>query len=76
MCIRDSYQYFPHIQLAFTDLQGETISLRRFAPREYLRAETAGRTQMAPLQLVQIEFELYDPGASAISYTFNLLYLN
>lgn len=74
--LAQDYQYFPHIELAFTDLQGETISLRRFAPREYLRAETAGRTQMAPLQLVQIEFELYDPGASAISYTFNLLYLN
>ena len=74
--LAQDYQYFPHIELAFTDLQGETISLRRFAPGEYLRAETAGRTQIAPFQPVQIEFELYDPGASAISYAFNLLYLN
>ena len=72
----ESSQHFPHIELAFTDLRGETISLRRFGPQEYLRAETAGRTLMAPYQRVQIEFELYDPGASAISYEFSLRYLN
>ena len=72
----ESSQYFPHIELAFSDLRGETISLRRFGPQEYLRAETAGRTLMAPYQRVQIEFELYDPGASAISYEFSLRYLN
>jgi len=69
-------QRFPHIELAFTDLRGEKISLRRFSPQEYLRAETAGRTMLQPFQRIQIELELYDPGASAISYEFNLLYLN
>lgn len=69
-------QRFPHIELAFTDLRGEKISLRRFSPQEYLRAETAGRTLLQPFQRIQIELELYDPGASAISYEFNLLYLN
>ncbi len=69
-------QRFPHIELAFTDLRGEKISLRRFSPQEYLRSETAGRTLLQPFQRIQIEMELYDPGASAISYEFNLLYLN
>lgn len=68
-------QRFPHIELAFTDLRGQKISLRRFSPNEYLRAETAGRTVLDPFQRIQIEMELYDPGASAISYEFNLLYL-
>ncbi|MBT5330409.1 MAG: DUF3426 domain-containing protein [Porticoccaceae bacterium] len=72
----DQAQQFPHIELAFTDLRGQKISLRRFSPLEYLRAETAGRTVLEPFQRVQIEMELYDPGASAISYEFNLLYLN
>jgi predicted Zn finger-like uncharacterized protein len=72
----DFSQRFPYIELAFTDLRGEKISLRRFSPREYLRAETAGRTMLQPFQRIQIELELYDPGTSAISYGFNLLYLN
>jgi predicted Zn finger-like uncharacterized protein len=72
----DLAQRFPHIELAFTDLRGQKISLRRFSPEEYLRAETAGRTELGPFQRIQIEMELYDPGASAISYEFNLLYIN
>lgn len=69
-------QRFPHIELAFTDLRGQKISLRRFSPDEYLRAETVGRTVLEPFQRIQIEMELYDPGASAISYEFNLLFLD
>ena len=69
-------QFYPTIELSFTDLQGRTIAFRRFISAEYLRSESSGRTWLEPGQRVQIEMEIYDPGAAAISYEFNLAYVN
>jgi hypothetical protein len=62
-------QPWPELELRFSDLRGELVAARRFAPGEYLDAALAAeRPEMPPRRPVQIALELVDPGADAVNY--------
>lgn len=65
-------QTFPVLDLVFTDAQNKTVAARRFSPREYLRGELAGRTEMLTNQPVHIAIEIADPGKAAVGYHISI----
>ncbi len=62
-------QPFPELELTFSNLQGQAIAQRRFAPDEYLRGELAGRRLMPIDQPIHLSLELVDPGPDAVNYS-------
>ena len=61
-------QYFPRIQLIFSDINGATIASRTFSPTEYLGGELTGENQMPTQQPIHLSLEIVDPGSKAINY--------
>ncbi|MCC4307170.1 zinc-ribbon and DUF3426 domain-containing protein [Alcanivorax marinus] len=66
-------QPFPVLELTFTDLQGQVVASRRFAPAEYLRGDFSGATAMPSGTPVHIGLEIVDPGPRAVNYDLRLL---
>ena len=62
-------QPWPQLQLSLQNLDGESLGLRRFAPREYL-----GSTPATPMigagQSASIRVEILDPGRRAVAFGF------
>ena len=62
-------QPWPQLQLSLQNIDGESLGLRRFAPREYLG--TAAATGMiAAGQSASIRVEILDPGRRAVAFGF------
>ncbi len=61
-------QPFPNLQLTFTDINGNVVANRSFAPAEYLAGELAGSMEMPRAQPVRLELEIIDPGEKAVNY--------
>lgn len=61
----------PVVELALTDIDGQTIALRRFRPSEYLSDSTVKK--FAPGQSVLLRLELIDPDKTALAYSFEFL---
>ncbi|GLS25206.1 DUF3426 domain-containing protein [Marinibactrum halimedae] len=61
-------QPFPHLSLAFTDINDQPIAQRTFLPSEYLAGEMAGARNMPKSQPIHISLELLDPGDKAVNY--------
>ena len=66
-------QAWPWFQVSFSDVSGNIIAARRFAPREYLGAARDPSRGMAPGERVQISLEVVDPGPRASSFQFEFL---
>ncbi|MCH2558331.1 MAG: zinc-ribbon and DUF3426 domain-containing protein [Alcanivorax sp.] len=66
-------QPFPVLELTFTDLRGQVVASRRFAPAEYLRGDFSGATAMPSGTPVHIGLEIVDPGPRAVNYDLRLL---
>ncbi|MFI2811791.1 DUF3426 domain-containing protein [Microbulbifer sp. JSM ZJ756] len=64
----DFDQPFPDLLLRFSNLKNQPVASRRFAPREYLQGELAGRREMPSGSPVHIAIEIEDPGREAINY--------
>jgi predicted Zn finger-like uncharacterized protein len=65
-------QPFPELELRFSDIRGELLAQRRFAPAEYLAGELAGRREMPSGAPVRISLALADPGPEAVNYEMRL----
>ncbi|WP_193166081.1 DUF3426 domain-containing protein [Microbulbifer hainanensis] len=65
-------QPFPSLLLNFSDLKNNPVASRRFAPREYLQGELAGRKQMPSGNPVHIAIEIADPGSEAVNYELHI----
>ena len=65
-------QPFPSLLLSFSDLKNNPVASRRFAPREYLQGELAGRKQMPSGNPVHIAIEIADPGSEAVNYELHI----
>jgi len=65
-------QDWPRLQLSLSDLNGQSLGLRRFSPQEYLGSAPATR-QVAPGQSASITLEILDPGKRAVAFSFDFL---
>ena len=62
-------QPWPQLQLSLQNIDGESLGLRRFAPREYLGAAPA-TAMIGPGQSASIRVEILDPGRRAVAFGF------
>ena len=62
-------QPWPQLQLSLQNLDGESLGLRRFAPREYLGAAPATPLVGAG-QSASVRVEILDPGKRAVAFDF------
>jgi len=60
-------QAWPQLQLSLTDIDGQSLGLRRFAPSEYLGSAPATQ-RIAPGQSANITLEILDPGKRALAF--------
>jgi hypothetical protein len=62
-------QPWPQLQLSLQNIDGESLGLRRFAPREYLGGAPA-TAMIAAGQSASIRVEILDPGRRAVAFGF------
>lgn len=62
-------QAWPQLELSLSDLDGQALGLRRFAPREYLGSAPASAL-IAPGQSASVTLEILDPGKRAVAFNF------
>jgi len=63
-------QAWPQLQLSLANLDGDSLGLRRFSPREYLGNDPA-TAQIGPGQSATITLEIVDPGKRAVAFGFD-----
>ncbi len=65
-------QTFPTMQLSMQDINGRTISGRRFLPDEYLSDKTIDTAAgIPPKHTIKVELQLLDPGKEAVGFEFD-----
>jgi len=62
-------QAWPWLQLSLSNIDGDALGLRRFAPRDYLGGPPA-TALIAPGQSASVTLEVADPGKRAVSFEF------
>ena len=68
----DFPQAYPVLQIAFSDISGTPIAVRRFRPEEYLHGKNPG-IGMAPGEQTLVMLEVVDPGERAVSFQFDFM---
>jgi hypothetical protein len=63
-------QPWPQLELSLANLEGDSLGLRRFAPREYLGAAPASAF-IGPGQSASLTLEVRDPGKRAVEFHFD-----
>ncbi len=66
-------QYFPTLQLRFTDARGALVTQHEFRPADYVGGELAGRTLMPHQHPIHISLEIDDPGLNAVNYQISVV---
>lgn len=64
---------YPVLELQLSDLSGNRIAGRRFAPREYLPADTDRSKGLRPNVPQHVTLELVEPDAQIVSFQFEFL---
>ena len=62
-------QAWPQLQLSLANMEGDSLGLRRFTPREYL-GSAPSRPQLGPGQSATLTLEVVDPGKRAVEFDF------
>ena len=60
-------QAWPQLELTLTDLDGQSLGLRRFSPAEYLGSDPRSE-RIAPGQSALVTLEVADPGMRALAF--------
>lgn len=68
----DFVQSYPVFEVAFSDVSGTPVAVRRFQPSEYLDGVDPSRG-MPPGQQTRLMLEIIDPGDRAVSFQFDFL---
>lgn len=63
-------QHWPRLHLRLSDLNGQTIAEREFAPDQYL-GMTARDLTIQPDQTASVALEVRDPGKQAVAFEFD-----
>ena len=66
-------QPWPTLQLSFSDINGQTIARRSFAPEDYLPAGSNLADGMPSQTPIQTNLVLIDPGKSAVNFIFDFI---
>jgi predicted Zn finger-like uncharacterized protein len=64
-------QPYPDVQIDFSNVRGELVASRRFAPEEYLQLDNEKPGLMQSGNPVTFGLEISDPGQEAITYEFS-----
>jgi predicted Zn finger-like uncharacterized protein len=67
----DYAQPYPDVQIDFSNVRGELVASRRFAPEEYLQPDNEKPELMQSGNPVTFGLEISDPGQEAITYEFS-----
>lgn len=65
-------QAYPVLQIAFSDVSGTPVAVRRFMPEEYLHDKNPTRGMAAGEQTL-VQLEVVDPGERAVSFQFDFM---
>jgi predicted Zn finger-like uncharacterized protein len=65
-------QAYPVLQIAFSDISGTPVAVRRFMPEEYLHGKKP-EDGMAPGEQTLVMLEVVDPGNRAVSFQFDFM---
>jgi len=68
----DFVQSYPVFSVAFSDVTGSPVAVRRFLPGEYLDGVDSSKG-IAPGQQTRLMLEIADPGDRAVSFQFDFL---
>lgn len=63
-------QPYPILQISFSNLEGKTVALGRFAPAQYLPKGMPADKLMPAGKPIHISFSVNDPGQQALAYEF------
>lgn len=72
LSFRNSAQWpqpWPQIELALTDINGRTIGLRRFRPKDYVNIDQDREIKAG--QTVSVEIAIQEPAGKAAGFTFD-----
>jgi predicted Zn finger-like uncharacterized protein len=64
-------QPYPDVQIDFSNVRGELVASRRFAPEEYLQPDNDKPDLLQSGNPVSFGLEIKDPGKEAITYEFS-----
>ncbi len=67
----DFEQPYPIVELAFNNIQGKRVAMRRFGPSEYLDPMRPHPKRMPVGKPVSVRLEVVDPGKDALGFDFN-----
>lgn len=66
-------QAYPAFEVAFSDVAGTPVAVRRFRPDEYMPAGYDASAGIAPGQRTHLVLEVLDPGRKAVSFQIEFL---
>lgn len=64
-------QPYPDVQIDFSNVRGELVASRRFAPEEYLQLDNGKPDLLQSGNPISFGLEIKDPGKDAITYEFS-----
>lgn len=64
---------YPVLELTLSDLDGKVLAMRRFRPVDYLSDPRRVPAGMPAATTLPLEFEVVDPGPSAVAFEFRFL---
>ncbi|GAB2623901.1 DUF3426 domain-containing protein [Novilysobacter erysipheiresistens] len=62
-------QPWPALSLSLSDVRGQAVAQRTFAPAEY-RGDEATATRIAPGQSASVQFDVVEPASPIVAFTF------
>ena len=63
-------QPWPALSLSLSDVRGQTVAQRTFAPGEYRADDAAASSRIAPGQSASVQFEVIEPASPIVAFTF------
>lgn len=69
----DRERPYPVLELTLSDLDGTVLAMRRFRPVDYLSDPRRASAGMPAATTLPLEFEVVDPGPSAVAFEFRFL---
>lgn len=66
-------QPYPRLAIKLSDLSGDVVAEREFAPKEYLKASESRLKLLRPNVPTLITLEVLDPGSEAVNFEFRFL---
>ena len=66
-------QPYPVVEILFSDINENSLALRRFGPAEYLQDIPKHELLMPTEEAVHLQLQVADPGRNATSFRFNYL---